>query len=481
MPVAVSVLDSNGRICYANQMTYQLCGINAMPETITEEFLEQIQLYQARTDRLYLPEQLPLIRSLAGETVTIDDMEFRHSDRIIPISVSSTPVFDETGNVVYAIAAFQDITERKQAEKLLADYNRILEQQVAQRTAALQQSEAALRHREQELRLITNALPVCISYVGADRRYRFVNQTYEEWFSRSCDEILGSSVYELLGEIVYQRVEPFINQVLEGQTVTLEAEIPFSSGKRTINATYIPDFDPDAQVRGFYSLITDISEQRNAALRERKQAEETSVIEERNRMAREIHDTLAQTFTAIIIHSRSASNKLTADPVKAQAHLSQAQELARSGLTEARRSVEALRRPYLLENGHLYDALARLVTQMRSSADTRIVCEIIGTAYPLPAEVENNLLRIGQEALTNAIKYANASEIRIELIYEPTQCLLRIKDDGQGFTFDNSSFNKGFGLLGITERANRIEAQLKIQSAIEEGTEIVVSVQRRSL
>jgi signal transduction histidine kinase len=116
---------------------------------------------------------------------------------------------------------------------------------------------------------------------------------------------------------------------------------------------------------------------------------------------------------------------------------------------------------------------------MRSSIDTHIICEANGKVYPLPAEVENNLLRIGQEALTNAIKYAKASKIWIELVYAPTQCLLRVKDDGQGFTLDSSFTRKGFGLLGMKERANRIGGQLKIQSVIEEGTEIVVSVPRR--
>ena len=153
-----------------------------------------------------------------------------------------------------AIAAFQDITERKQAEHLLANYNRTLEQQVAERTAALQQSEAALRQQEQELRLITNALPALISYVDANRCYQFVNHTHEIWFSRSCDEISGNSVHELLGETVYPVFEPSINQVFEGQTITLEAELPFLQGKRCISATLIPDFDANAQVRGFYSL-----------------------------------------------------------------------------------------------------------------------------------------------------------------------------------------------------------------------------------
>jgi signal transduction histidine kinase len=225
-------------------------------------------------------------------------------------------------------------------------------------------------------------------------------------------------------------------------------------------------------------VILDISEQRNAVLRNRKRAEEASIIEERNRMAREIHDTLTQAFTGIIIHTRSASSKQTTEPEKAQTHLIQAQELARSGLTEARRSVEALRRPYLLENGHLYDALTRLATEMHSSSNTRIVCEASGKAYPLPAEVENNLLRIGQEALTNAIKYAGASEIKIELLYEPTQCLLRVKDDGRGFEVGGIPSSGGFGLLGMSERAKHIGAQLTLQSQLGQGTEIVVVIHR---
>jgi signal transduction histidine kinase len=256
--------------------------------------------------------------------------------------------------------------------------------------------------------------------------------------------------------------------VFEGQTVTLEAEIPFSLGKRSISATLIPDFNRNAQVRGFHSLITDISD--------RKRAEAASILEERNRMAREIHDTLAQSFTGIVIHARSAERKITVDPEKAQAYLAQVQNLARTGLAEARRSVEALRCPYLLENNDLLSAFKQLTTQLESSTGAIIICEAIGIPYPLPSEVENNLLRIGQEALTNALKYAQATEIRVELIYQSTQCILRIKDDGQGFTIDRSYSHNGFGLLGMSERADRIGAQLQIQSNPGQGTEIVVSV-----
>jgi PAS domain S-box-containing protein len=455
MPVAVTVLDSNGRICYVNQMTYQLCGINAMPETITEEILEQVQIYQTGTDRLYLQEQLPIVRSLAGETVTIDDIEFRHSDKIIPISISSTPIFNETGKIIYAIAAFQDITEQRRSEKLLADYNRTLEQQVAERTAALRESEA-------ELRALFSAMPDPLLVVDSEGRILRATLIESETLYQPIDEQVGRTLHEIFERSQADTYLRYIQQALQTQqSIAIEYTLMLGEQETWFSARIAPISE-----HAVIWLARDITD--------RKRAEEASILEERNRMAREIHDTLAQAFTGIIIHTRSASSKLTPDSEKVQTHLSQAQDLARSGLTEARRSVEALRRPYLLENGHLYDALARLVTQMRLSADTHIVCEVSGETYPLPAEVESNLLRIGQEALTNAIKYAKASEILIELIYEPTQCLLRVKDNGQGFEVDSIPSSGGFGLLGMSERANRIGAQLTLQSQPEQGTEIVV-------
>ncbi|MEH1861674.1 MAG: AAA family ATPase [Nostoc sp.] len=484
VPVGIGVLDAAGRVYYVNQRGIQLMGKGIDPSVASEQIPEVYQFYLAGTDQNYPTEKLPVIRALSGECTTVDDLEIHQNNATIPVEVWGTPIFDEQGNVAYAIVAFQDITERKQAEHLLANYNRTLEQQVAERTAALQKSEAALRDvydelrlREQELRLITDALPVLISYVDANQRYRFVNQTYEVWFNLSQDEILGKYVHELLGETVYQRVEPFINQVFEGQTVTLEAEIPFSLGKRCISATLIPDCDRNAQVRGFYSLITDISEQRNAALREQKRAEQASILEERNRMAREIHDTLAQSFTGILVQVGAATQVLADDIEATQAHLEIIDELARTGLAEARRSVVALR-PQLLEDGNLHSALHRLVTQMRAAADTALIYEIKGTAYSLPSEVENNLLRIGQEALTNAIKYADAAEIRVELVYDNAQCILRVKDDGRGFGVGTIPSVGGFGLLGMSERAEHLGAQLNIQSQPGQGTEIVVIVNR---
>ncbi|WP_341732446.1 response regulator [Microcoleus sp. EPA2] len=208
-----------------------------------------------------------------------------------------------------------------------------------------------------------------------------------------------------------------------------------------------------------------------------KQVIEQSILEERRRMAREIHDTLAQAFTGIIVHLGSAQRAIAINPQQVQTHLKTVKELARLGLAEARRSVQGLR-PQLLEDGDLCSAFDRLAIQMSSHTDTRIVCEVVGAVYSLPPEVENNLLRIGQEALTNAVKYAKASVIKIELVYETSLLMLQVKDNGQGFDIESNFCDTGFGFLGIRERCDRINAQLTVHSQPGEGTEVIISINR---
>lgn len=202
---------------------------------------------------------------------------------------------------------------------------------------------------------------------------------------------------------------------------------------------------------------------------------EQSLLEERNRMAREIHDSLAQAFTGIILHLGAAERAIENTPEQALSHLKTLRELAKTGLAEARRSVEALR-PQLLEEVDLYSALNQIATQMSFYSEIHTILNVIGTAYPLRPEVENHLLRIAQEALTNAFKYAKASTINIELIYQPEQFCLRVEDNGQGFNIQSPCFLNGFGFLGMKERTDRIGGELTVTSAVGQGTEILVCV-----
>ncbi|MCW6051379.1 response regulator [Lyngbya sp. CCAP 1446/10] len=143
LPVGVSVYNPDGSIAYFNQTARDLLGADTIPESTAEQLAATYQLYVANTDQLYPPDNLPILRALKGDFVKVDDVEIRQDDKIIAIEINTTPIFDESGNIVYAIAAFQDISDRKQAEKILADYQHTLETQIDERTEQLQQSALA--------------------------------------------------------------------------------------------------------------------------------------------------------------------------------------------------------------------------------------------------------------------------------------------------------------------------------------------------
>ena len=143
LPVGVSVYNPDGSIAYFNQAARDLLGADTIPESTAEQLAATYQLYVANTDELYPPDNLPILRALKGEFVKVDDVEIRQDGKIIAIEINTTPIFDASGNIVYAIAAFQDISDRKQAEKILADYQHTLEAQIDERTEQLQQAALA--------------------------------------------------------------------------------------------------------------------------------------------------------------------------------------------------------------------------------------------------------------------------------------------------------------------------------------------------
>ncbi|NEP80310.1 MAG: response regulator [Okeania sp. SIO3B3] len=126
MPIGVSVHDVTGKLTYANHKARELLKLDVLPDSNIEQLSGTLKIYQEDTKELYPSAQLPIVRSLAGETVHCEDIEIHHPDRIIPIEISTTPVRDETGQISQAIAAFQDISGRKQAEAEREQYTREL-------------------------------------------------------------------------------------------------------------------------------------------------------------------------------------------------------------------------------------------------------------------------------------------------------------------------------------------------------------------
>lgn len=116
VPVGVFVTDANGTPYYANQNAQQILGKGIIPEATRDQLTEIYQVYQVGTEQFYPTEQQPILRALKGEKTTINDMEIRQGDQVIPLEVSATPIVNEKGDIVYAIAAFQDITQRQRSE-----------------------------------------------------------------------------------------------------------------------------------------------------------------------------------------------------------------------------------------------------------------------------------------------------------------------------------------------------------------------------
>lgn len=205
------------------------------------------------------------------------------------------------------------------------------------------------------------------------------------------------------------------------------------------------------------------------------QAREAGVHEERRRLAREIHDTLAQDFVGIVTQLHAAQRGLTAkEPADWTHHLESALQLARNGLEEARRSVNALS-PAPLEASVLPEALAATVAgwAQRTGVDAEIATT--GTVRHLHPEIEATLIRVAQEGLANVAKHANAGRVGVTLSYMDGSVTLDIRDDGAGFN-PAATVGQGYGLTSMRERAARLHGTVEIESTPGAGTAVSVSL-----
>ncbi|MCC3574150.1 MAG: AAA family ATPase [Microcoleus sp. PH2017_40_RAT_O_B] len=432
---------SDGLLLDANQRHANLFGFDSPEEIIGLEHV--IGYYADPSDHQHLIELLKRDREVRSF-----EAQMRKRDGTLFWGLFSLYLNADDGYIEGVIA---DISDRKQAE-------------------------AALQTSEEQLRLALTASNQGLYDLNIETEEVVVNPEYALMlgYDPATFHVTKSEWIESLHPDDRESVVATYHACITGEVPNYQAEYRHRTQdgqwKWILAVGNVVAWNESGEPIRALGVVTDIDD--------RKRAEAASILEERNRMAREIHDTLAQAFTGILAQVGAAKQVLTDDLEATQAHLDLIKELARTGLIEARRSVVALR-PQLLEEGSLQSALHRLVTQTRTAAmDTTLYYEVEGTVYALPTEVENNLLRIGQEALTNAIRHAHADEIRVELVYDRDRFCLRVQDNGQGFGVGSIPSSEGFGLLGMSERVERIGAQLTISSQPGQGTEIIVTVNR---
>ncbi|MGN9781593.1 sensor histidine kinase [Nonomuraea sp. ZG12] len=197
------------------------------------------------------------------------------------------------------------------------------------------------------------------------------------------------------------------------------------------------------------------------------QAHQAGILDERQRMAREIHDTLAQGLTGIITQLRAAQRVEDSDT-----HLELALTLAQESLTEARRSVAALQ-PHQLEDAHLPEAMTTLARNWSQSTGVDLHVEVTGDRIPLSPAIEVTLFRVAQEALANVAKHAGATRAGLTLSYTGPVVLLDIRDNGTGI---HNPDGKGFGLSSMRQRLRGARGSLEIESTPGEGTAVSATV-----
>jgi PAS domain S-box-containing protein len=247
-----------------------------------------------------------------------------------------------------------------------------------------------------------------------------------------------------------------------------------ANGRLTFRFTEERDFRPEE-----LEIARALATQASLAIhltRLAKSARQSAVLEERNQLAAEIHDALAQSFTGISMQLGVAGEQLAAkegDPLR---QIERANEIANFGLAEARRSILSLRSNAIEESG-LTKTLQRLVEH--SNVAGRFRCDFRSDNIPeesLPLRIQHELLRFAQEAISNAVRHAKPTVVSVTLRWEPPNLILKVKDNGSGISSASLEKSEGFGLSNMRTRAAQIDGKLDIQTAAGRGTSIVLTV-----
>ncbi len=292
------------------------------------------------------------------------------------------------------------------------------------------------------------------------------------WVAQSGEPILANDVSE---DPRYRAVEAL-------RETKSELAVPVKVGNNVIGVLDIESKEIDAFSEADLYTAQTLADQLAVAIENARLYEETrqmAVMEERNRMAREIHDTLAQGFSGIILQLEAAEQALTGDVPATERHLNQARSLARKSLAEARRSVWNLR-PQALEQLRLVEAIKQEVDKFSQSIGVNAKFSVFGARRELPPEIETGLLRICQESLANVRKHAKATEVEVNLNFNESALELSIRDNGVGLksraASGDGSKRGTFGLISMQERARGLGGTLELQSRRGKGTLVRVVI-----
>ncbi|MCI0811754.1 MAG: PAS domain S-box protein, partial [Chloroflexi bacterium] len=335
-----------------------------------------------------------------------------------------------------------------------------------------QRAQEDLRQAEQKYRRIFDDSKDPIFLTSREGRILDVNQAGLEVFGYETDQLIGLSVREMCEDPEdHTKLVASVNA--QGSVIDYEIRLLRKDGSvADCVVSLIAQRDDQNFIVAYQGIVRDITESKLAEAAALEQTREVAVLEERNRMAREIHDTMAQGFTGIVLQMEAAEQSLETSPGDLPDHLNRARALAREGLQEARRTVWGLV-PQALAQSTLDEALQEEVRRFGAEGHAKIAFTRSGKQRELPPDVQTVLLRICQESLTNIRRHAEANKVTVNLDYDAREVRLVVQDDGVGFDLPAVQIEKkgaSFGLIGMRQRADLIKGQLEIDSSKNQGT-----------
>jgi PAS domain S-box-containing protein len=490
-PDAIYIIDTDLTYVLANPAGAELAGCTQeelIGTPIAETFVPE--------ERSLLPARMELMKT--EPNLRFERKFVRRSGDIVPVEVSLTTVRGR-----YLQAVLRDISERKRSVEALRASEQVVRGQVEALTYSLDVLATA---SEPEKFLGKMLSTICRLLTG---------QSATLWlFDEPTDSLILRLVVDSVSPVDFDPEHPLIQNPRSWKEDPVIQELFFAASPIVcedietdprVNDQFREYFIPKGtkkflavpilvggQVRGMITvrhserppyraeeigLMQALAHQVMLAIRLTEvgeQSRQAAVLAERNRMARDVHDTLAQGFTGVIVQLEAAEYAISeGDRKDADSHLHRARELARKSLSEARRSVRALR-PQALEQSDFWQALKRIIKNTTVGTALRTTFETQGKVPVFPPAWQENLLRIGQEALTNALKYAHAKHFRARLIRNAKEVRLELSDDGDGFQVKDR--HDGFGLTGMRERAEEMGGKLKIVSSPGRGTTIMATL-----
>ena len=387
-----------------------------------------------------------------GRMVRNESIRVRKGGQQLKVAATFSPVRDGAGTIVEILSIAHDVTEAHPVD-------------------------IVRRESEERFRVMADSTPVMIKSAGLDGELNFVNKAFLEFTGRRMDETLGIGWAENVHPEDLQGCFEFRTTAFcERRLFRHEYRLRRHDGEyRWIVDTDVPRFDADGKFIGYVGSNVDITD--------RKSAEELETrVHERTRIARELHDTLLQSFHGLLLRFQTVYSLLPSRPDEAREILEKAINAASQAIIEGRDAVQALRS----STAEINDLAATIKTfgeeltaRESSSVAPAFRVEVEGKPRNLHPARREEVHRIAAEALGNAFRHAQARKIEVEIRYEEQQFRLRIRDDGKGIDPEVLSAGRReghFGLHGMKERAEIADGKLEIWSRDGSGTEIELTI-----